>query len=138
MKMRHDFVSNSSSCSFFVWLKSQDDVIEFKKLIDDLKNMNATMQTFKSLADANDRWYGDSFTGTPEQIDELAPGQFILCDSGEDHYSGYEERFWRMKSLFLDGKHKFKLFSDIEAHMSSGDDLPKVDRINEFFEKNWD
>lgn len=124
MKIRSDFVSNSSSCSFFVYLATEDDVEEFKLLIDILKKKNVDIQMFCSLEDANDRWYGVPFDGSEQMQNALRPGYYMLIDTGEDHYIGFEERFREVENLFLND-YVFKLYQDPEAHMSSGDDLPE-------------
>ena len=126
MKVRHDFVSNSSSCSFFVYLETNEDVEEFKKLISVLKEMNVCMTLFADLAAANDRWYGDDFDGSKFEVDVLKPGNFMLIDACDDHWSGYEDKFYDVKEQFT-AFHKFKLYADKDAHMSTGDDLPKAE-----------
>ena len=125
MKVRYDFVSNSSSCSFFVGLHTQKDIDEFKKLVGILKEKNVDMQLFFNLAEAHDRWHGEMFDGSAEAIAELEPGNYILIDTGEDHYPGYEYRYWDIKNRFVEG-YKFKLYDDKEAHMSVDDDLPSI------------
>lgn len=141
MKTREDFVSNSSSCSFFVGLHTQDDVDAFKKLASLISSRNfISMEIFDSLSDARDRWYGTPFSTSEDQLSNLRPGNYILCDSGEDHDTLFEERYHDMESLFVDGKHQFKLYADKEAHMTAYDDLPKDNchDYDEFFKRNWD
>lgn len=128
MKIRTDFVSNSSSCSFFVGLHTQADIDEFKKLVGILKKKNVYMQVFYNLAEAHDRWDGQDFDGSDEAIASLELGNYILIDTGEDHYDGYEYRYWDIKDRFTD-KYPFKLYRDKEAHMSVDDELPKEDRF---------
>jgi len=125
MKTREDFVSNSSSCSFFVGLHTQQDIDEFKKLVGILKEKQVCMQLFYTLEDAHDRWYGEVFEGNDDEIAGLQPGDYILIDTGEDHYEGFEYRFWDIKDRFTEG-YKFKLYRDKEAHMSTDDELPKM------------
>ena len=125
MKTRSDFVSNSSSCSFFVSLESAKDVEAFKRLVDTLVEKNVSMQMFCSLEEANDRWYGVPFDGSEQMQNALCPGYYVLIDTGDDHYEGYEERFNDIESLFM-SEHAFKLYRDVEAHLSTGNDLPKV------------
>ena len=127
MKTRSDFVSNSSSCSFFVSLGTETDIKEFGLRIGDLKKQNVYMQVFQNLAEANDRWYGMSFDGSEQMSNALVPGCFILCDSGEDHDNCYESRYRRMEELFTGGDYKFRLYADPEAHMTVMDDLPKTE-----------
>ena len=126
MKTRSDFVSNSSSCSFFVSLEMAQDIEEFKHLIGALKKQNVGMQVFWSLAEAHDRWYGTMFDGSEQMSNTLVPGCFILCDSGEDHDNCYESRYRCMEKLFTEGDYEFKLYADSEAHMTVIDDLPEV------------
>ena len=98
------------------------------------------MEIFDSLSDAYDRWYGTPFSTSEDQLSKLRPGNYILCDSGEDHDTLFEERYRDMESLFVDGKYQFKLYADKEAHMTAYDDLPKDDShdYDEFFKRNWD
>ena len=124
MKIRSDFVSNSSSCSFFVGLHTQEDIDEFKKLVSMLNKKHVYMQLFYNLAEANDRWDGKEFDGSDEAVASLEPGNYILIDTGDDHYDGYEYRYWDIKDRFIEG-YKFKLYNDREAHMSVEDELPK-------------
>lgn len=132
MKVRHDFVSNSSSCSFFVGLHTQQDIDEFKKLVGILKEKNVDMQLFYSLGYAHDRWYGKNFDGSDEAIARLEPGNYILIDTGEDHWSGYEYRYLDIKDRFVKG-YKFKLYNDNEAHMSVDEELPKTEPKDDKF-----
>ena len=126
MKTRSDFVSNSSSCSFFVSLETAQDIEEFKHRIGALKKQNVGMQVFQNLTEAHDRWYGTMFGGSEQMLNALVPGCFILCDSGEDHDNCYESRYRRMEKLFTEGDYEFKLYADSEAHMTVIDDLPEV------------
>lgn len=137
MKIRTDFVSNSSSCSFFVGLHTQADIDEFKKLIGMLKEKNVYMQIFENLKEAHDRWYGEIFDGSDKAAAALVPGNYILIDVCDDHWYGYEDKFYDVKDRFTD-KYKFKLYSDKEAHMSAGDKLPKVVEFEQYFKEKWD
>lgn len=125
MKIRCDFVSNSSSCSFFVGLDTEDDIAAFKQLSSMLKEKNVDVQMFCSLEHAHSRWEGIPFDFSEQMMNALRPGYYLLIDTGEDHYKGYEYRFWDIKDRFVEG-HKFKLYNDKEAHMSVEDDLPKA------------
>ena len=126
MKTRSDFVSNSSSCSFFVSLGTARDVEEFKHRIAALKKQNVYMQVFWNLAEANDRWYGMEFDGGEQMANALVPGCFVLCDSGEDHDMCFETRYRLMEELFTEGGYKFQLYADKEAHLTVMDDLPEA------------
>ena len=137
MKIRTDFVSNSSSCSFFVGLHTQADIDEFKKFVDMLKKKNVYMQLFYNLAEAKDRWYGHDFDGSDEAVASLEPGNYILIDTGDDHYDGYEYRFWDIEDRLTES-YPFKLYRDKEAHMSVSNELPKEDKFDQFFKENWD
>ena len=126
MKIRYDFISNSSSCSFFVGLHTHQDIDEFKKLVNILKHKKVHMWLFCNLEDAHDRWYGEMFEGNGNEIIRLQPGNYILIDTGDDHYKGFEYKFWDIVDRF-DAEYKFKLYNDKEAHMSTGDKLPKTE-----------
>lgn len=99
--------------------------------------MNASIQLFCSLSEANDRWYGVSFDGSEQMKNAVVPGCYMLCDACDDHYTGFEEKFYAMEGLFTNGEHKFKLYSDPEAHMSSGEKLPKCEGPDGLTLETW-
>ena len=125
MKIRNDFISNSSSCSFIVSLQSKRDVDEFKKLFSMLKSKNVNMAVYDNAeaADGHDNGYAlDENALDCKGI--LVPGCYVLCDVGEDHDSWYEARYNAMCSVFDESGYAFKFFEDPWAHMTRGRKLP--------------
>lgn len=124
MKLRHDFVSNSSSCSFFVHLQSKKDVEEFKKLFSMLQSKNVKMEVFANAELADCHAEGCILDESQVNGKLLAPDCFVLCDVGEDHDSWYEHRYNDMCSVFDECIYKFKFYEDSWAHMTRGKPLP--------------
>ena len=123
MKIRYDFVSNSSSCSFIVGLENEQSINSFKKLIGFLKKNDVSMVYYPDLSSITYRANAKVFSGTKQDIKLLEPGSYMVIDTGEDHYDGFEEKFNMVLNKF--GK-SFKLFQDDSAHLTFGNDLPPV------------
>lgn len=133
MKTRSDFVSNSSSCSFFVEIKTEEDAKAFAEAAAELSKFSyVTAECFSCLDDIYDgRWPSPAM---PLQLDNarlvelmITPGCYVRCDAGDDHFPGYEERYYSMENVFSQAKHKLKLYADPDAHMTAYDDLPQPD-----------
>ena len=125
MKTRSDFVSNSSSCSFFVAIDTPEDAREFCWIVDALLEQRVYMELFCSLDEARARRGGVPFDGSVQMQNALVPGCFVLCDSGDDHDECFESRFYSMLDLFAQSGYAFKLYADAEAHLTVPNDLPK-------------
>ena len=121
MKTRLDFVSNSSSCSFFVCLQSQADLDELKKLFGSLKNAGASLAAYSTAFDADCH---ANAAVLEDSADAASIGDYVLCDVGEDHDSWYERRYNDMCRVFDSSGHEFKFFEDPWAHMTRGEALP--------------
>ena len=133
MKTRSDFVSNSSSCSFFVEIKTEEDAKAFVEAAAELSKLSyVTAEVFSSLEDIYDnRWKWPAMPAVQLKLDSarlaelIVPGCYVRCDAGDDHFPGYEERYYSMENVFSQAKHKLKLYADPEAHMTAYDDLPE-------------
>lgn len=119
---RNDFVSNSSSCSFIIHLKSKKDVSEFKKIYPQiLKDCFGFIPMYYSLpATAYD--YAVELT-TENDIDKITPDCALLLDAGEDHDEHYRERFDKLLNDL--GDFQFKKYKDPDAHLTTGNKLPR-------------
>ena len=125
MKTRSDFVSNSSSCSFFVWLQSEHDIDEFKKIVGLLKDRQASIEVYSSAEDADCHANGTLVNDQSLSNTKLFEcGDYVLCDVGEDHDSWYEQRYNDMCSVFDECGYEFKFYEDPWAHMTRGEVLP--------------
>lgn len=129
MKERIDFVSNSSSCSFLIHLRNEEDAEAFKKVFDDVRKhtIHGEFEVFYSLEDPKrGNTWSDFVLKTP---DEVEPHTIVKCDSGEDHDLYYDERFNEMKDAL--GDYPFMLYVDPEAHTSAGyeNDIDKLEEI---------
>jgi len=120
MKIRSDFVSNSSSCSFIVHLQSKKDIEEFKKVIAELKASNLTPDIcYVSNKQDAMNWFADSFNN--ERYVE--PGCYAKVDAGEDHDISVIENFEHIANKFESCMYKFKLYQDDDAHYTRGEQL---------------
>ena len=109
MKTRHDFVSNSSSCSFFIHVQSQQDKDEL------LKRQEAISKFFRgSFIDIE----GYCNFCNPD-LETVEVGEYARFSSGEDHYLRAYDNFWNMVALF-DG-YDFKCIADRDAHITHGE-----------------
>ena len=125
--IRNDFVSNSSSCSFFVYIETQKDLEELSKIWSKVrKYTNNHVEVFpKGLEYAVTHSYCGEYITTGYLDDNdwnmIEPGEAIRVSSGDDHYDYFEEDLERLYDLFANGKHKFKIFCDSDAHYTKGE-----------------
>lgn len=122
MKTRNDFVSNSSSCSFFIELDTQEAVDAFKNIAERFDRREVALSLYQDF-DAVCRWdpwrcidYWRCSTEDIEQIDRLEVGNWVKCDAGEDHDEFYMDRFDRMVEVVDSSSAKFKIYEDPDAH----------------------
>lgn len=115
MKLRIDFVSNSSSCSFLIHLADENDVKNYNCLRELLEKHGYKVE-----------WYIRSHptilssevrNGKPELND------WAYCDIGEDTFDNIETLF-DIEELLDEHEHKFKVYQDKYAHYSIGKNIP--------------
>ena len=119
MKLRSDYVSNSSSCSFYIHLDTADDINEFKKIMPQLVNL------FDS--DIYAGWSSDIFDMTQAcTSDELKydDSAWIRVDCGDDTLENIE-KFEDVKYFIEEHLYKFKTYRDDLAHSTFGEDMPE-------------
>lgn len=125
MKVRSDFVSNSSSCSFLVYLQSAKDVQEFKKIYG---NILKTIPARGSVtAYTQGQRCGENFP--EEEFDKnIKKGTWVEFDIGEDneYYSTdkLDDDWSDLTSCIRSSIYKFKVYQDPYAHMTIGNPMP--------------
>lgn len=117
MKIRSDYVSNSSSCSFYVYLDTDEDVNEFNKI------MNSLEDVFKANLFAG--WQPNpsdmSILTNSRQLDK---DTWICVDCGDDTLENIE-KFEDVKDFIEEHPYKFKTYRDDLAHSTFGEDIPE-------------
>lgn len=124
MKVRNDYVSNSSSCSFIVKVNSSDDIAKVRELV---KKHSYTYHSicvggYPNIAYASENpWDYDS------NMDEnnVEPGELLKIDVGEDHDFATIRKFEDVSSDF--GEAGLELYADDDAHYTIGESLPEGD-----------
>jgi len=119
--IRNDFVSNSSSCSFFIHLQSQKDVDEFKSIFDKLYNLNIGMAVYL------DPYHYLDFINAKTDVEKIHKGDYIRLDAGEDHYKEIIDRYDEMCDIIDECPYKFKEYKDIDAHYTRGKNWKESD-----------
>lgn len=124
--IRNDFVSNSSSCSFFVSIETQQDLNELAAIWNRVKELtrNYVPVYSKGIEYALTHCYGGEriTTGYLDKDDWklIEVGDAIKIDSGEDDEPYALEKLDDLYDLFSSG-YKFKVFCDEEAHYTKGE-----------------
>ena len=120
MKTRTDYVSNSSSCSFFIELDTQEAVDAFKDIAQKFNNNEVDLSLYRDF-DAVCRWdpYEISIHGESsinKLVEMIEVGEWVKCDAGKDHDLNYQNRFNRMVDVVESSPVKFKIYDDPDAH----------------------
>lgn len=121
MKTRNDFVSNSSSCSFIVYIADEKTLNHLskpanKKLIDEYCN---------AIAGSYDGTFScaDSMPYAEDVILEV--GDFLAIYTGEDHDLSNIDRLGDVYYKLTDGFEELTVYQDPDAHYSYGKDFKK-------------
>ena len=124
--IRNDFVSNSSSCSFFVSIETQQDLDELAVIWNRVRELtgNYVPVYSKGIEYAINHSYGGEriTTGYLDKDDwkMIEVGDAIKIASGEDSEPYALEKLNDLYDLFSSG-YKFKVFCDEEAHYTKGE-----------------
>ena len=133
MKTRMDFVSNSSSCSFFIHLSTKESVDAFKELVPKLEKMEVLWPGYwpslKSLSEwiNNSYEYGDPFISSDKKkkwYNDLTPGCVVTIGTEEDDLHSML-KFDDALELVQSNPFKFQLYQDELAHQTAGKKIPK-------------
>lgn len=131
MKIRKDFVSNSSSCSFYVHLDTQQAVDVFKTLVPGLKSLDVLYTGYyvslKELAQwVNTYQYGNPYIETTNWLDDLKPDYVIQIGTKDDDLRSllrYDDALDIIQNN--PNKYKFPLYQNELAHSTAGKKLTK-------------
>ncbi len=131
MKIRFDFVSNSSSCSFYVHLDTQQAVDVFKSLVPRLEALDVLYtgywMSLKELAQwVNTYQYGDPYIETKNWLEDLKPGYVIQIGTEDDDLRSmlrYDDALDIIENN--PNNYHFPLYQDELAHSTAGKKLTK-------------
>ena len=115
MKICNDFVSNSSSCSFLIYLKTDDDVKQFNNIVDILRN------DFGCSIYAGITYDPFDMSNTNGMLEK---DTWVSVDVGDDTLENID-KLYDIEG-FIDKRNcKFKIFKDELAHYTFGEELQK-------------
>lgn len=123
MKLRSDFVSNSSSCSFVIHVKSDEDAAHLKSLYTSVLKDKGLMMC-RTAEDAMCGFYGCNNLDV-YSADDIEAHTFLLVNNGEDSYEECFDDLYALADKLNEGYGKLQFYQDTDAHVSLGDDLKK-------------
>ena len=125
MKVRNDYVSNSSSCSFIIHVANEDDLKQLSK-----PNVLAVLKRWASVfsSDINQLPYGDCLKFY--DISDIQVGDFIHIYAGEDSDYDWEFNYplnvlYNIIDKLNDGYGKLSYYLDNDAHVTIGERYTK-------------
>jgi hypothetical protein len=113
-------------------------VKSFIKILKEIKKFEyIRLKLYPDLKCAIENDYDDCFDfNKKDALNALRPGDYVWCGF-DDHIEDANSKYFEMENMFLSGKHVFKLYEDLDAHMTVDRKLPKSDD-SYFWAKNWD
>jgi len=114
--LRQDFVSNSSSCSFFIYLPNNDSVLQFRSVIDRIIKMDAEINKV-------DKPYWHTWSERVRKPEDIEINQWYHIYCGEDSEENINLYFDVVSELSdLD---KIEKYADCDAHYTTGKEIPE-------------
>ena len=126
MKIRNDFVSNSSSCSFIVKVNNADDIAKVRELIEKHSSSQNSICCggYCDIAYASENsWDYDQYINE----NNVEPGELLKIDVGEDHDEETIRKFYDVSSDFEESG--LELYADDDAHCTVGKALSEKDNL---------
>lgn len=127
MKIRNDFISNSSSCSFFIHLDTQEALDKFKTLVPELKGEDFLANGYyESLDDLrSNECYANMIENSPDSnwTDDLKPGCVIACGTIDDGWPSIQ--LYDSMVELLEKTYDFQFYQDDMAHITIGKKVKK-------------
>lgn len=121
MKVRSDFVSNSSSCSFIIHIKTEEDAKHLRDVYDTLLK-DKYMRVCSTTEAAMEGCYSsDAFdVYSPDWIE---PHSFLFVSNGDDSDIECYLKLEDFAEALNEGYGKLKFYRDYGEHVTLGDDL---------------